>query len=150
MKPPYCAAFSASVTRPRRSSSPNAWIDASGVRSSCDTLEMKSLFNCDSRTSRDAVRTVYTVPPTSTMPSIADSPTLTMKCWRAISSAVGPWLCTATPQSRNTKSNGLVAANVPSGGGSSPFPVSGRVGRVLDLAPAVGHAHHQVGERRTP
>ena len=46
---PYSRTFSSEAKRPRRMYSPKTRMEASGVRSSCDTLETKSLFICESR-----------------------------------------------------------------------------------------------------
>ena len=63
MRRPYSTTLSAAVTRPRRRSSPNTAMDASGVRSSWDTPATKPFRIRESCRSRRAARHVSSTPP---------------------------------------------------------------------------------------
>jgi len=88
MYSPYSRILSGSVTRPSRRNSPNTRIEASGVRSSCETLETKSLFIADSLTSREATRRTSRIAASSATARPTEKATLIMKLRRASSSGV--------------------------------------------------------------
>ena len=110
MYSPYSRALSMPPKRPRRRNSPKTWIEASGVRSSCETLETNSFFICDSFISREAKRRASMRPQRSTAASADDSPRLRAKLRCASSAAVACRVASATFQSVNTKPNGRRAS----------------------------------------
>jgi hypothetical protein len=68
--------------------SPKTRIEESGVRSSCETFETKSVFICDSRISRETVRSARAMPPIRTAVIRIDSQRLKLKFQRAHCSGV--------------------------------------------------------------
>ena len=114
MYSPYSRTFSGDGTRPRRRSSAKTRIEASGVRSSWETLETKSDFICDSFTARLADRRDSRMPPISTMARSPDSVMLKAKLARAQRSGVDRGLCSDTVQSSKTNGKRRVTAAAPS------------------------------------
>ena len=88
MYSPYSRDFSGLSTRPRRRNSAKTRMEASGVRSSCDTLETNSFFIRDSFISREAVRRARSTPPSSTAASAVERPTFSRKLRRATTAGV--------------------------------------------------------------
>ena len=60
---PYSTTFSSDLTRPRRRNSPNSASDATGVRSSCDTLATNAFLIRARRRSLPVARHVSSTPP---------------------------------------------------------------------------------------
>jgi hypothetical protein len=102
MYSPYSRAFSGALARPSRRNSPNTRMEASGVRSSCETLETNSVFICESLVARAAFRSASTRPPTSTAVMSSESDRLKPKVKWAHSSGVMRCEPTASLQSANT------------------------------------------------
>ena len=129
MYSPYSRAFSGEFTRPRRKSSPKTRIEASGVRSSWETLETKSFFISESRISRAVVRNTSARAPSSTTPRASDRVTLKAKLARAHCCGVEVRPRRASRQSVKRKENGRVispSVTVPGSAGQIVWPALSR------------------------